>query len=121
MLAHGISVNLKDDEFHSFSHQITLSIPTDSSTVIARESINIINTFYDFSRFRPVRTVTISAIRLSGEDEGMQMSIFGEENEKASNLDKAVDKIRQKYGYGAVSRGIVLSNSFLCDNLNFDE
>ncbi len=121
MRAGGIHVSIKDDEFHSYSRQITLSSSTDSSTVIAHHATDIIKDFYDFRTHRPVRTVTISAIRLSGEDEGYQMSIFGESEEKASSLDKAVDKIREKYGYKSVSRGIVLSNSFLCDNLSFDE
>lgn len=121
MLANGLQVSIKDDEFNSFSRQITLPNPTDSSATISRNALEIIKSFYDFNHSRPVRTVTISAIRLSGKDEGVQLSIFGAENEKNSALDKTLDKIREKYGYKSVSRGIVLSNSFLCDNLNFDE
>ena len=121
MHANGLQVSIKDDEFNSFSRQIALPTPTDSSTTISRNALDIIKSFYDFNRSRPVRTVTISAIRLSGKDEGVQLSIFGAENEKNSTLDKTLDKIREKYGYKSVSRGIVLSNSFLCDNLNFDE
>ena len=121
MRANGLQVSIKDDEFNSFSHQKSFSYPTDSGSIIGKTALDVIGEFYNFSSRRPVRTVTISAIRLDGENDGVQLSIFGEENEKSSNLDKTLDKIREKYGYKSVSRGIVLSNSFLCDNLNFDE
>lgn len=121
MRAGGLHVSIKDDEFSSFSHQITLSDSIDSSTLIARHALDIIKSFYDFAHQRPVRTLTISAIKLSGENEGYQLSIFGDDNERASALDKTVDKIREKYGYSSVSRGIVLGNAFLCDNLNLDK
>ena len=35
-------------------------------------------------------------------------------------LLKYADKIREKYGYSSINRGITLANTFLCDNLNFD-
>ncbi len=119
MRAGGLHVSLKDDEFNSFSHQITFTDTTDSSSVIAKRALEIIPEFYDFNNSRPVRTVTVSVIKLTSEREGYQLSIFGEENEKASTLDKTLDKIREKYGYQSVSRGIVLANTFLCDNLKF--
>ncbi len=117
MRAGGLHVSLKDDEFNTYSHQITFTDTVDASSILAQKSLEIIKGFYDFDRLRPIRTVTISAIKLSGEDEGYQTSIFGEENERASALDKTVDKIREKYGYSSMSRGIVLANTFLCDNL----
>lgn len=121
MRAGGLQVSIKDDEFSSFSHQITLPDSIDSSSMIAKQALEIIKRFYDFTHHRPVRTLTISAIKLSGEEEGHQLSIFGDENERASALDKTVDKIREKYGYSSVSRGVVLGNAFLCDNLNLDK
>lgn len=117
----GIHVTIKDNEFSHCSKQIILDIATDSGTIIARKAMNVINSLYDFSSRKPVRAVTVSAIRLTSESDGYQLSIFGDENEKQSKLESALDKIREKYGYSAINRATSLSNVFLCDNLNFDD
>lgn len=120
MHAGGLHVTVKDNAFQTFSKQFILSTATDSGTVIAKESVRLLSSFYDFSTHNPVRAVTVSAIRLTGEEEGYQLSIFGDESEKHSKLEKALDKIREKYGYSSINRGTTLANAFLCDNLNFD-
>ena len=119
--AGGIHVTIKDNNFEHCSKQIILETATDSGTMIARNAMNVIHSLYDFATRKPVRAVTVSAIRLSSESDGYQLSIFGEENEKHSHLESALDKIREKYGYSSINRGTTLSNVFLCDNLTFDD
>lgn len=121
MHAGGLHISLKDNAFSTISKQIILQTATDSGTMIAQEGLKIIDSIYDFRYKNPIRSVTVSAIRLTGEKEGYQLSIFGDESEKQSKLENALDKIREKYGYSSINRGITLANTFLCDNLNFDK
>jgi len=50
----------------------------------------------------------------------MQLSLFDEQSEKHSRLDASIDKIRDKYGYNAVKRGLLLDDS-LTQNLHDDD
>ena len=120
MHAKGLHVSLKDNTFMTQSKQIILDYATDSGSILAKHALSIITSMHDFTALPPIRTVTISAIRLSSEADGYQLSMFGEEAEKASKLENSLDKIRQKYGYKSVTRGLVLANTFLCDNLDLD-
>ncbi len=119
--AGGLHVTIKDNLFQHCSKQIILDVATDSGTIIGKNALKIIDSLYDFATRPPVRAVTVSAIRLTGEKDGYQLSIFGDENEKQSKLENALDKIRDKYGYSAINRGTTLSSTFLCDNLTFDD
>jgi len=121
MHAGGLHITIKDNTFSTISKQSVIDVATDSGTIIAQHALNIIRSIYDFKNRNPVRSVTVSAIRLSGEKEGYQLSIFGDECEKQSKLESALDKIRDKYGYSSINRGTILANTFLCDNLNFDK
>ena len=121
MHAGGLQITIKDNTFAHVSKQTILDTATDSGTTIAQNALKIIRDIYDFRYKNPVRSITVSAIRLTGENEGYQLSIFGDENEKQSKLESALDKIRDKYGYSSISRGTTLAHTFLCDNLNFDK
>lgn len=118
--AKGLQVSLKDNTFNTQSKQVILDYATDSGTIIAKKALDIITNMHDFRLLPPIRTVTISAIRLSSEQDGYQLSLFSEDAERASKLENSLDKIRQKYGYKSVTRGLVLANTFLCDNLEVE-
>ena len=120
MHAKGLHVSLKDNTFNTQSKQIILDYATDSGTILAKQALKVIESLHDFTLLPPVRTVTISAIRLTNDLDGYQLSMFGDSAEKASKLENSLDKIRQKYGYKAVTRGLTLANSFLCDNLEIE-
>ena len=118
--AKGLHVTLKDNNFETQSKQIILDYATDSGTIMAKTALNLISNMHDFKLLPPIRTVTISAIRLTSEQDGYQLSMFSEDAERASKLENSLDKIRQKYGYKSVTRGLVLANTFLCDNLEVE-
>ena len=120
MHAKGLHVSLKDNTFNTQSKQIILDYATDSGTILAKQALKVIESLHDFTLLPPVRTVTISAIRLTNDLDGYQLSMFGDSAEKASKLENSLDKIRQKYGYKSVTRGLTLANSFLCDNLEIE-
>ena len=69
---------------------------------------------------QPLRSVTVAATKLS-DGSVTQLSIFGtERDEKEEMLGKSLDAIREKYGYKAVKRGLMLKND-LANNLHEDD
>ena len=64
--------------------------------------------------------MTVAATRLT-DGSVTQLSLFdGENDEKETNLGKSIDRIRGKYGYKAVKRGLMLKND-LATNLHEDD
>ena len=67
----------------------------------------------------PLRAITVAAIRLTDVPE-IQLDLCEERDDKEDKLEKSVDRIREKYGYRALQRGIVLDND-LTGNLHEDD
>ena len=59
---------------------------------------------------RPVRSLSVRACGLSPAEEAPQLSLFPEDvkRRKREDLEQAVDRIRAKYGYTGIRRGIQL-------------
>lgn len=67
----------------------------------------------------PLRAITVSAIRLSDRNQ-LQLSLFDEAESKTDKLEESLDKIRGKYGYKAVQRGLLVGND-LTGNLHEED
>ncbi len=107
-----VCVELKDWQFNSLSHQTTLAVPTDSTSVLYQNACRLLKEFWDLT---PVRLIGLRAARIQ-EDSYEQMSLFEtEQSRKMKALEKAVDSIRGKYGIDSVKRA-----SFLQDNTVVD-
>lgn len=105
-----VSVEIKYFNFETCSHQKQLQKPTNSDQVIWGAATEL---FRDLWNGEPVRLLGIRTSKLSEESEPEQLTIFDLQNlqqknmqrKKFEDLDKALDKIRQKYGQDAVVRG----------------
>ena len=105
-----VSVEIKYYNFENCSHQKQLTKATNSDQIIYNAAIEL---FRELWNKEPVRLLGIRTSKLSEEGEPEQMTIFDFQNMKQNNLqrkkfedlDKALDKIRQKYGHDAVVRG----------------
>ena len=118
LLANGVGVYLKDNTFEGVAKQVRIDAPTSNSLTIAKVALETIKQIYSFAK--PLRAITVAAIRLSNGEE-YQISLFDEEDDKReSDLEKSVDKIRDKYGYKAIKRGVVLKND-LTGNLHEED
>lgn len=104
------SVEIKYADFHSVSHQTTLSVPTNSSSMLYETACQLFDELWNHA---PIRLLGIRTTKLSSENELMpiQLSLFDTapvQNEKQQRLDRAVDSIRQKFGKDAIVRGSLL-------------
>ena len=64
--------------------------------------------------------MSVAATRLT-DGSVTQLSLFDDEkDEREDKLEKSIDDIRDKYGYKAVKRGLMLGND-LANNLHEDD
>ncbi len=117
LVASGIGLSIKNPALKWTSKQISLTSPCASSSVIAKSAIELLKVIHNFNE--PLRAITVSAIRLS-DGEQIQASLFDDSNDKTDKLEKSIDQIRNKFGYNAVQRGILLKNE-LTGNLHEED
>ena len=115
-LAGMVSCEIKYHTFQSVSHQTTLSAPTDSTTLIYETARHL---FKELWNGTPVRLLGIRTSKLCDASEPIQMSLFdmmpleptvsSSHKEKQEKLDKALDRIKNKYGQNSIIRGSLLT------------
>ena len=102
-LASLISVSIKTGEFLSYSHQLQLQSPVNTTSEIYDYACLL---FDEGWRGEPVRHLGVSLSDFCLPD-SIQLSMFDGYNiEKNRKIDRAVDKIRERYGDEAIIRGI---------------
>lgn len=113
VLCNCICVELKDWNFRMQSHQMTLDVPTDSTTVIYQNACRLLKEFWDFT---PVRLIGVRTSRIS-DDGFTQLSMFDTgKNQKLEQMDKAIDAIRGKYGIDSIKRASFLKPNTIVDH-----
>jgi len=135
-LAQNVTVEIKYSDFSSFSHQMPLFTPTDSTHVIYETSCRLYKELWNGN---PVRLLGVRTSKLISSDTPIQMSIFDlpfdhaideiypaplpgntkqhsndsvtakPSLQKLNRLDIAVDQIREKYGTQSIVRGTFLT------------
>ncbi len=117
LVANGVGLSIKNPALQWTTKQIQISPATANSGAIAKAAIGLLEKIHNFGE--PLRAITVAAIRLDNKD-GIQMSLFDEQSDKADKLEKTIDEIRAKYGYHSVQRGLLLEND-LTGNLHEDD
>jgi DNA polymerase-4 len=109
-----VQVTIKDTNLKVITRQKALERPTWLAADLAHEAAALINASWKTGS--PIRMLTITAQKLipSGES-SEQTTLFGgehetENREKRERLEKAVDMVRDKYGFGSISAGSVIKN-----------
>ncbi len=117
LVANGISLSIKDPQLKWVSRQAPLESATSNASDLAKAAMEQLIKMHDFND--PLRAITVCAIRLCDRKE-IQLSLFDEQLEKTDKLEQSIDKIRGKYGYNAVKRGLLLDDT-LTQNLHDDD
>ena len=136
-LAGMVSVEIKYSSFRSVSHQTTLFSPSDSTQLIYETACTLFDELWDTS---PIRLLGIRTSKLCDASAPSQMSLFDlidtgssdtaqestgtskafktPSRQKLETLDKALDRLRGKYGENAVVRGSLLEGKSIKDDKN---
>ncbi len=108
-----ICVEIKDWDFHTQSHQMTLNNPTDSTTVIYENAGRLLKEFWNRT---PLRLIGVRATKIS-EEGFSQLNLFeSQQTRKMKEMEKAVDHIRSKYGTDSIKRASFLKKETLVDH-----
>ncbi|SET60378.1 DNA polymerase Y family protein [Lacrimispora sphenoides] len=113
VLSDCVCVEIKDWNFHTKSHQMTLNNPTDSTTVIYENACNLLKELWDRT---PLRLIGVRATKIS-EEGFCQLNLFeSEQARKMKEMEKAVDHIRGKFGTDSVKRASFLKKDSIVDH-----
>ena len=107
-----VQLTIKDEYLRTIQRQRPQTPPSDIGSEIAKCALEILKNEWTIGK--PIRMLTVSAAALVRSDAvSPQLSIFGEEDDsqrdKNRESEKTIDKIRQKYGSGAIIKGAVLN------------
>lgn len=99
-----VQVSIKTNELISYSHQRKFLVPTDCTNEIYKEACRLFDHAW---KGEPIRHLGVRVSELCGND-FIQLSFLQENHEKQRKVDRAVDKIRLKYGPATVIRSTFL-------------
>ncbi|WP_024296450.1 DNA polymerase Y family protein [Lacrimispora indolis] len=113
VLSDCVCVEIKDWNFQTKSHQVTLNNPTDSTTVIYESACKLLEELWDRT---PLRLIGVRTTKIS-EEGFCQLSLFeSEQARKMKEMEKAVDHIRSKFGTDSVKRASFLKKDAIVDH-----
>lgn len=104
-MGYSVCTEIKYSDFVSVSHQTILDAPTSSDAILAEAACALFDELWNGN---PIRLLGVRATKLVEEDTPVQLSLFdlqAPKSEKQQKLDAALDKIRSRYGKGAIKRG----------------
>lgn len=104
-----VQVTIKDPGLVSIQRQEKLPSPTNLAKDITDKAMEIIR--HSWNMKNPIRMLTVTGGGIVPEDSVQQISFFDElKSSKRENLEKALDKIRDKYGSDSVKNANVINN-----------
>lgn len=103
-----VSVKIRSDKFKNKSHQQNLPEATDVTSQIYEISKQLFSEMWD--KRTPLRLIGIALTKIV-YDEPEQLSLFvDEKKERGKKIDKAVDDLRNKFGFNTIKRGSVINS-----------
>ncbi len=95
-------MQLRTKDFKDTSHQGKLKASTSTTKEIYQKAKELLEQMYQ--KGVPIRLVGLRVDNLS-EKKAQQLSLFQDEGDKKQEkLDKAIDILKQKYGYNSITR-----------------
>lgn len=106
--ARGVQVTVRDRDLEFESWQAPLVTPTQSSAVLAEAGSALFGQRYRWRK--PVRALTLSAIRLESIDAPDQLSLFTADDRR-ERVENTLDEIRNKFGDRAIRPAVLLNEN----------
>ncbi|HEY8362540.1 MAG TPA: DNA polymerase IV [Tissierellaceae bacterium] len=103
-VAYVVSVGVKNSNFFSYSKQMKLDMPTDSTNTIYETAKKL---FDEMWQGEPLRLLSVSLSELL-DNNFYQLSFFEDENIKEKLFDRTVDNIRGRFGQKSIFRSCFL-------------
>jgi DNA polymerase-4 len=97
-----VSIKVRYADFTTITRQCTLSQPTDLDQTIFQIGNDLLQKAVIADR-QAIRLIGIGVSNLS--EPGMQLSLMNDTERRLEKLNRAVDRIRDKYGFTAIQTG----------------
>lgn len=106
-----VQISIRDNTLFSYERQGRLSIPSCTSQAVFEKAFAL---FKHNPPQNPVRSLGVRACNLM-VSQYRQLSFLADavKDQKQEDLERAIDRIRQRYGHYAVQRGIMLTDTRL--------
>ena len=105
--AYTIGIQIKTNEFITYSHQRKLNKPTSNTQEIYCTAKELLENSYNN---QPIRLIGVKLDNLT-DNEFTQISMFEVQKNKEKNtkLDNVIDNIKNKYGYNSITLGTIMN------------
>ena len=105
-----VELSVRDCDLSGFTRQRKIDTPTNGGLEIARIAFDLFKRTYRWGK--PLRGVGVRGASLVPQDCPIQLGFFSgeEKRERMERIDKAVDTLRQRYGYTAVQRAVLYTD-----------
>lgn len=106
--AKAVSISIRDNKLVTRQWQMQLKTSIQSSIMIAEATFELFKEKYDWTN--PIRTVTITAIKLIEEDTVENLTFFTDIDaiEKVESVEKCIEKLNERFGDGIVKNATLL-------------
>lgn len=94
-----INVQIKTNEFITYSHQVKIASPTDNTKEIYKIAKKLLEQLY---KNQSIRLIGVRVDNLTDGNQE-QINLFETNHHKLNNLDKTIDIIKNKYGYNSIT------------------
>ena len=104
--ANNLCVEIKYATFEKYTRQMPLSAPTQSGKKLYHIACHLFDTLWNGN---PIRLLGVRAGKLTDVDEPVQLDLFTYDPkaiEKEQRMERAIDKIREKFGKDLLQKGI---------------
>jgi DNA polymerase-4 len=110
--ARTVTVKLRDNDFRTRQHSRTMPEPVESDTAIYEVSRGLLHELRH-ARRTPARLLGVGLTGLEDENASSQLALFpdaddGPERDRDRRVSHAVDRLRDRFGHGAVLPGRIL-------------
>ena len=100
-----VTFKLRYSDFTTITRSHTLSQPTDSDDTVFQTGARLLDKALSADK-RPVRLIGIGVSGIT--EAGGQLAMLDPSSERQAQLDKTIDRIRDKYGFTAIQTGRTL-------------
>lgn len=111
--ARSISIKLRFEDFETINRSQSLKETTFVDDVIFKTAADLLDRSLKNQK-KLVRLIGVEAAGLTGG--GKQLGLFDYHRQRQERRDKAIDRIRQKYGFDAVQSGHAMALKQIFDN-----
>ena len=107
---YGVQISIKTPEFKTIDRQTQLPHPTQLTKPIYNAAMELMTRSWKIGV--PIRLLSVTAINLTGENDGGQMTLFDDDadDKKQESLERAIDKLKDSYGRDVVRSASKIKN-----------